>query len=98
MSYFPDKYPPGRGPPRDYFFNKLNTLQPDFLGGLLHHANRQRNTAEGEARKDDTIKISEFWAEELASMPYLSSKSFLSIHFKLIQILLQKNLEKHSIC
>ena len=26
MSYFPSKYAAGKGPPRDYFFNVLNTL------------------------------------------------------------------------
>ena len=26
MQYFPDKFPPGRGPPRKYFFDILNTL------------------------------------------------------------------------
>ena len=31
MSYFPDKYPAGKSPPRDYFFNVLNTLYPDYL-------------------------------------------------------------------
>ena len=30
--YFPDKYPPGKGPPREYFFNVLNTLYPEYLG------------------------------------------------------------------
>ena len=32
MSYFPDTYAKGKGPPRDYFFNILNTQQPDYLG------------------------------------------------------------------
>ena len=31
MAYFPDVYPKGKGPPRDYFFNVLNTLHPDYL-------------------------------------------------------------------
>ena len=31
MSYFPDKYPTGKGPPREYFFNVLNTKHPDYL-------------------------------------------------------------------
>ena len=31
MSYFPDTYPKGKGAPRDYFFNVLNTLHPDYL-------------------------------------------------------------------
>ena len=32
MSYFPDKYPMGKSAPRQYFFNVLNTLQPEYLG------------------------------------------------------------------
>ena len=35
----------------------------------------QRMTAEGEAQKKEVIKISEYWTEQLASMPYLSCKS-----------------------
>ena len=26
QQYFPDKYPKGKAPPREYFFNVLNTL------------------------------------------------------------------------
>ena len=29
--YFPEKYPVGKGPPRQYFFDILNTLYPDYL-------------------------------------------------------------------
>ena len=29
--YFPDKYPVGKGPPRQYFFDILNTLYPEYL-------------------------------------------------------------------
>ena len=28
---FPEKYPVGRGPPRQYFFDILNTLHPEYL-------------------------------------------------------------------
>ena len=31
LLYFPDKYPKDKGPPREYFFNVLNTLHPEFL-------------------------------------------------------------------
>ena len=81
MYYFPDKYPKGKGPPREYFFNVLNTLQPEYLTELLAFANKQRMTGEGEARKNETIKISEFWAEELKAMPYLSRKCLLLLSF-----------------
>ena len=40
MQYFPDKYPKGKGPPRDYFFNILATLEPDYLWEIVEHANR----------------------------------------------------------
>ena len=29
--YFADQYPKDKGPPREYFFNILNTLYPDYL-------------------------------------------------------------------
>ena len=31
MRLFADKYPDGKGPSREYFFNILNTLYPDYL-------------------------------------------------------------------
>ena len=40
MSYFPSVYPKNRGPPRDYFFNILNTKMPDYLAQILEHANK----------------------------------------------------------
>ena len=30
-SFFPAVFPKGKGPPREYFFNILNTLYPDYL-------------------------------------------------------------------
>ena len=72
MKYFPDKYPAGKGPPRDYFFNVLNTFHPDYLAQIMSHANRQRMTSEGEGMQRESIRISEFWEEQLRSMPYLS--------------------------
>ena len=34
-------------------------------------------TCEGEAQKNEAIKMSEYWAEQLKSMPYLSCKSMI---------------------
>ena len=48
MQYFPAEYPKGRGPPREYFYNVLNTVRPDYLKQVLHHANEQRMAAGGE--------------------------------------------------
>ena len=49
MAYFPDTYPKGKSAPRDYFFNVLNTLHPDYLYQIMTHANKKRMTMEGEA-------------------------------------------------
>ena len=39
MCFFPDKYPMNKGPPREYFFNVLNTVHPDYLQQIMDHAN-----------------------------------------------------------
>ena len=72
--YFPDKYPKDKGPPREYFFNVLNTLHPEFLQGCMHHANEQRMAAYGKGMEKESIAITQYWAEQLKGMPYLSCR------------------------
>ena len=72
MAYFPDRYPKGKGPPREYFYNVLNTIHPDYLQQVLTHAAKQRMTAEGEGMERESIRIFAYWDEQLRSMPYLS--------------------------
>ena len=74
VKYFPSVYPKDKGPPREYFFNVLNTVHPEYLEQLMTHANKQRMSASGESQQKETIKISQFWEEELKAMPYLSRK------------------------
>ena len=83
--YFPDKYPVGKGPPREYFFNVLNTVHPNYLAQVMLHADKQRMTTEGEAMKKQSINISAYWNEQLKAMPYLSCKqsNIISILFLL---------------
>ena len=78
MSYFPSNYPKGRGPPREYFFNIVNSKLPDYLQQLLARANKQRMTADGEDKQTEAIKISQYWEEQLKAMPYISSKCCIS--------------------
>ena len=47
LSFFPTKYPKDKGPPRDYFFNLLNTLYPEYLQQLMANANEARMAAGG---------------------------------------------------
>ncbi len=46
IKYFPDTLPKGRLPDRDYFFNVMNTVSPDYVSGLIKHANEQRNSVQ----------------------------------------------------
>ena len=48
MRFFPDKLPKGRLPDRRYFFNVLNTFNPEYVSHLIQHANLQRNSIAGE--------------------------------------------------
>jgi len=79
MSYFPEKFSKGKGPPRKYFFDVLNTLHPEYLQQVMAHANKQRMTIEGDKMKTQAIEMSQYWEEQLAAMPYLSCKYIFRI-------------------
>ena len=78
LSYFPSVYPKGKGPPRQYFFDLLNTLMPEYLAQILSHANKERMAADGAKMQSEAIQISQFWEEQLKAMPYLSSKYYFT--------------------
>ena len=75
QQYFPDRYNKDKGPPRQYFFNILATLYPEYLKECVDHACEQRMSVSGAAVQKESIKISQFWEEELKSMPYLTQKN-----------------------
>ena len=74
IQFFPDDFAERRGPSRDYFFDILNTLYPDYMVKIMAHANKERHSATGEGMKNESIAISQSWQEQLKSMPYLSRK------------------------
>ena len=49
--FFQDKYPDEKGPNREYFFNILNTVYPEYLKQIMDHAAKQRFTADNEEAK-----------------------------------------------
>ncbi len=36
--FFPDQRTPSDLPDREYFFNVINTVEPDYLAALIKHA------------------------------------------------------------
>ena len=63
LSFFPTTYPKGKGPPRKYFFDVLNTLHPEYMAKIIAHANEVRMAPDGEKQQKESIEISPFWEE-----------------------------------
>ena len=90
-SYFPTKFPKDKGPSREYFFNILNTLQPEYLTKLMAHASKERMAADNVNNQAKSIQISEYWADQLKDMPFLSCKYILRPFSELILFLIQRS-------
>ena len=58
-----------------HFFNILNTIYPEYLAKILAHADQQRFATDGEKMKNETIEISEYWAEQLKDMVQVGEPS-----------------------
>lgn len=56
--YFPDKFPKDKGPPRQYFFDILNTVYPEYLQQIMGHASKQRMAADTGNNLTESIAIS----------------------------------------
>jgi hypothetical protein len=74
MVFFSDGYAKDRAPCREYFFNILNTVYPDYLKQIMDNASLQRFTAQGADMKEQAIKATDEWYQELQAMPFISSK------------------------
>ena len=67
MRYLPDRLPKGRLPDREYFFNVINTLYPDYTKELIAHAGRNRYAAASNPTDLGLVKVSEEWWSKLNS-------------------------------
>ena len=53
--YFPDSFAADKGPARKYFFDILNTKEPEYLAKIMAHANEQRMAANSVTNKSQVI-------------------------------------------
>ena len=74
MMYFPRKMAKNRVPDREYMFNILNTIHPNYLQALITHANDQRNSVSNEAIAREAIEVTDDWWNALNSVPFISRK------------------------
>ena len=42
MRFLPNRLPKGKLPEREYFFNVLNTVNPEYTQSMIDHANKLR--------------------------------------------------------
>jgi hypothetical protein len=73
--YFPSKYAKGRQCDREYLFNIANTLHPQVIKELFEYAHNHRYNVSGEKQAQESIMISDEWANELKAMPFFSKVS-----------------------
>ena len=52
----------------------------------MEHAAKQRMSADGLMQKDQTIKMTEYWEQQLKAMPYFTRKCHM-IYLQLIFVL-----------
>ena len=61
MQYFPDTYPKGRHPDREYTFNVLNSVRPEYVAKMIAHAQSARNACSEQSDQAQEIVISRKW-------------------------------------
>ena len=65
VKYLPDKWHKKLKLDREWFFNILNTVHPGYLQQVIKHAQKQRQTANTEEEKQETITITDEWKQRL---------------------------------
>ncbi len=63
--FFPNHDKDKKLPPREYFFNVLNTIQPEYLDQIIRHAQNQREERKGDDQLAEKIEITEEWKAKL---------------------------------
>jgi len=61
-------------PNREYFFNILNTVYPQYLNQIMKHASEQRYTVAGVDTKNEAIVATDEWYDALKNIPFKSCK------------------------
>ena len=74
MKYIPDRLPKGRLPDREYFYNILNTIYPEYTQELIREAGKNRFDAKKRSEDLGIVKVSEEWWRKLTSVPFTSCK------------------------
>ena len=61
-------------PEREFFFNVLGSVKPDYLKLIVKESEQKRFTGSDDKNKNETIMMTDHWLHELNKYPYISSK------------------------
>ena len=73
-AYFPSKFPKNTQCDKAYFWNIWHTKYPAQVKEVIKFANKQRYSVTNEAAELNSITITDEWARELESMPFVSKE------------------------
>ena len=77
---FPDQRTKADLPDRQFFFNVVNTSDPDYLAALIKHGYDLRFGGKNPQDNLTTIEVNEQWAKELHASPFYSRMNISSHH------------------
>jgi len=72
--FFPEQKTHADLPDHEFFFNIINTTEPEYLAALIKHAHDVRLRAKNPQDNPNTIEVTEEWVKELKASPFYSSK------------------------
>ena len=61
-------------------FNVWNSIFPEDVKKVIEHANAQRYSVDSQKQKDQVIKVTEEWMNELDAMPFVSKRKGKMVH------------------
>ena len=85
--FFPEQKGKASFPSREYFYNVLNTVAPEYVKTVIMHATKQRYANDDKKENFDLIEVTDQWKKDLQLLPFYSNKIAV---FKYIQNLLGK--------
>ena len=75
MLYMPERLPKKILPDREYFFNIMNSVNPDYVQKAIQHAAAQRNSVTEQNAESESILLSANMHALLQEKPFQSGKS-----------------------
>jgi hypothetical protein len=75
--FFPQQRTVADLPEREFFFNVVNTADPQYVSALIKHAHSLRFGDKDPNSNKNIIEVTQEWVKELEASPYYSRNTYL---------------------